>query len=781
MSARSFQMLIVVLALALPERAAAAAPSPGPATDRFAGSSSCRECHAKFYELWSTSFHGLALQPFTAALGVKLPPQTNDIKAGKFSFRAYPARGLVAERGPEGTREYAIKQVAGGKNVFYFMTLLERGWLQVLPVAYDVNRKEWFDTTASAVRHFMDRRDEALYWKERQLTFNTSCFNCHVSQLAKNYDLKTDSYRTTWAEPGINCETCHGPSAAHVQLFKKIGTNQPAPADMKLIITRKLSTAQRNDMCSPCHAKMSPVTDSFAPGDRYFDHFDLVALESPDFYPDGRDLGENYTATQWRMSPCAASGKLDCIYCHTSSGRYRFKDPATANNACLPCHEERVTHATAHTHHAPDSAGNRCISCHMPTTEFARMRRTDHSMLPPTPAATIAYKSPNACGLCHTNSAQWADKLVREWRPRDYQKPVLERAALLDAARKGDWRRLPDILAWLSRPAPQEIWTVSFVRLLESAPGNEKWPVLRKLASHESPLVRAGIAQTLGQQLDEPNTKALLKLAEDGYRLVRVRAASALAAVPQAWFSDSERKTLRSATAELEQSLRARPDETASHYNLGNFHMARGATREAIEEFELASKLQPEAVPPYVNAALAYNALGRNDEAERSLRRALSVEPTNTAANLNLGMLLSEMEKPAQAEQAFRAAFASDPTSAQAAYNLGVLLSRDRPGEALDWCAKAAALRPKEPRYVYTLAFYEQKAGKTAEAVRTLTDLLKTDPPHPDSYSLLAQIYEGQNKLSEAAAVYRRGSENPNLPEEARAQFTGRFRSLQAK
>ena len=201
--------------------------------------------------------------------------------------------------------------------MYYFLTPLERGWLQVLPVAYDVRRQEWFDTTASAMRHFGDRRDEALYWKDRPLTFNTSCFGCHVSQLSKNYDLQSDSYHTTWAEPGINCETCHGPSAEHAPLFRGLPANQPAPEDLKLIVISTLSTEQRNATCAPCHAKMSPVTMNFAPGERYFDHFDLVGFENDDFYPDGRDLGENYTYTGWRLSPCAKSGQLDCIHCHT--------------------------------------------------------------------------------------------------------------------------------------------------------------------------------------------------------------------------------------------------------------------------------------------------------------------------------------------------------------------------------------------------------------------------------------------------------------------------------
>ncbi len=46
----------------------------------YAGSSSCRECHEKFYQLWSTSMHGLAMQPYTANFAkAKLTPQQNDI------------------------------------------------------------------------------------------------------------------------------------------------------------------------------------------------------------------------------------------------------------------------------------------------------------------------------------------------------------------------------------------------------------------------------------------------------------------------------------------------------------------------------------------------------------------------------------------------------------------------------------------------------------------------------------------------------------------------------
>jgi len=704
----------------------------------YAGSASCRECHGKFYRLWSTSFHGLAMQPYSAQLArTKLTAQKNEVVAGQFSFRADIAGGVVIERHATNETRYPITQVLGGKNVFYFLTPLARGWLQVLPVAYDVRRHEWFDTTASAMRHFGNRSDEALYWKERPLTFNTSCFSCHVSQLAKNYDAASDSYHTAWAEPGINCETCHGPSAGHVKLFHDLPTNAPVPADIQLVVTSTMTTEQRNDLCAPCHAKMSPVTMNFAPGERYFDHFDLIAYENPDFYPDGRDLGENYTFTSWRQSACAKSGQLDCMHCHTSSGRYKFKEPATANEACLPCHEDQVKNAVAHTHHKIGSTGGECIACHMPTTEFARMRRSDHSMRPPTPATTLAYQSPNACNLCHADkTAAWADQLVRAWSKNDFQKPVLERAALIDAARKNDWKKLPAMLAFLSATNRDELLAVSLVRLLGNCPSDDKWPVLRRLTQAVSPLVRAAAAETLGGWLDEANITALIKASGDDFRLVRVRAANALAGVPEASLPDPDRSRVGKAMAELTDSLLSRPDDMTAHYNLGNVYMARNQLPAAVTEFENAIQLQPDFFPPYVNAAVAYNTLGQNDQAEARLRRALQLDPTNSAALLNLGMLLAEMKQMTEAEKSFRAAFKADPQSAQAAYNLGVLLAKGNAAEALTWCRRAAELQPDNPQYGYTYAFFLHRAGQLDEALRVIRAVRQLHPEHAESATL---------------------------------------------
>ncbi len=76
------------------------------------------------------------------------------------------------------------------------------------------------------------------------------------------------------------------------------------------------------------------------------------------------------------------------------------------------------------------------------------MGRSDHSMRPPTPATTIAFKSPNACNLCHADKdATWSDRAVRKWHAKDYQATVLRQGALIVAARKRDWSELAAMLA----------------------------------------------------------------------------------------------------------------------------------------------------------------------------------------------------------------------------------------------------------------------------------------------------------------------------------------------
>ncbi len=788
LAAGALLSLVAVLAAVILERPAGSAAlgfararaTAGREGAALSGSASCRRCHAAFFEKWATSFHGLALRPYTPALARELlSPQTTAIEVQGRRYRAVvgTAADHVEEEGPEGRKSYALVAALGGKDVFYFLTPRERGFLQTLPVAYDVRRREWFSTTASAVRHLEGVTDEELPWTDRAYTFNTSCFACHVSQLRTNYDPASDSYHTEWAEPGINCETCHGPGAEHVRQFEaRAGAaGEPgAAAELRLVSFRRLGREQRNDLCASCHAKAAPLSAGFRPGERFFDHFDLVTLESADYYADGRDRGENYTYGSWRMSPCVRSGRLDCMQCHTSSGRYKWQgDP---NGACRSCHAERVANVAAHSHHRADGPGSVCTACHMPTTEFARMRRSDHSMRPPSPAATLAFGSPNACTGCHADKdARWAERALSEWRhgmPSVREGRLLREGRLVTAARRGEWSQLPAILAYLALPGRDEIVTASLLRLLRPCSDPRRFAAARSLCGDASPLVRAAAVALLSD--DPAGQGRLLAATHDESRLVRLRAADALASRDPATLPAAERPLVIAAQEDLVRSLETRQDQFAAHAALGDLALARGALDEAVTRYRRALALRPDHAGSLVNLAMAHARLGQLPQAEQALRRAVGLEPRNAAARYDLGLLLAERGDPAAARSELEQALGLDPRLAGAAYNLALLVEKEDPRSAAKLAHRAAALDPEETRYAWTEASLAATAGDLAGAERLLRAFVKRHPSEAAGWDLLGSVLARRGASEDARQIFARAAASADLTPDERAAFRAR-------
>ncbi len=736
--------------------------------NEYVGSESCIQCHEKFYQLWSPSHHGKAMQPLNAEFikNEKLPVSEEFAIEGKmYRIAIGDSTMTMIEKDGDKTKNFDVVWALGGKNVYYFLTLLDKGKLQTIPLAYNLNLKSWYNNPQSAVRHFPEGpADEALPWMDRMYNFNSSCYSCHVSQLQTNYDIASDSYQSTWKEPGINCETCHGPSGRHVRIFTEAKEGEE-PKELGLISTKVFTPDQHNWSCAPCHAKMHSITPSYMPGDRYFDNYDLTVLNNSDFYPDGRDLGENYTYTGWMMNECNSNGQFHCVMCHTSSGRDRFKN--NPNDACKSCHAERVADVVAHSGHKEGSPGAVCINCHMPKTTFGNMNRSDHSFRPPMPEATIKFNSPNACNLCHTDkSPEWANNIVKQRKNGNYQEATLKWAELLRDARQGEWKNLNKILEHIAKEDLNEVVTASFVRTLVNCNNGQKWPTLIKALQSKSPLIRASAASGLNGNTTSEAKTALLHACGDEYRLVRISAASSLAVFPKQQFTPEESNLLAKATEEYMTSVVSRPDDWSSHYNLGIFHQNQGDANKALASYETAARLYPESLMPLINSSVLYSYIGNTAKAEENLRTAVQIDPKNEAANLNLGLLLAEQGKMEDAKVALKSALDANPKQAVAAYNLSVISAKDNIKEALGSAKTAAESMPEEPKYAYTLAFYQMQNNQKAEAVKTLKQILKSNPQYLTAVSFLADIYVKDGKPVEAVKVYQQALNTAGISEQ---------------
>ena len=97
------------------------------------------------------------------------------------------------------------------------------------------------------------------------------------------------------------------------------------------------------------------------------------------------------------------------------------------------------------------------------------------------------------------------------------------------------------------------------------------------------------------------------------------------------------------------------------------------------------------------------------------------------------------------------------------------------------YCKKAADLRPQEPRYAYTLAFYLLQKGDRKEGAETLRNLIDKQPAYADSYFLLGETLEKQGKKEEAGKIYEKALGTDGIPDQVKRRIAAQLEALKEK
>ncbi|MDR3534346.1 MAG: tetratricopeptide repeat protein [Rhodopila sp.] len=727
----------------------------------FVGSAACSGCHQTEEALWKASHHAQAMQPATQA------NMLGDFNNASYSLGGITSRFyrtgdtyMVQTEGPDGTlRDYEIAYTFGVYPLQQYLAAFPGGRLQALGVAWDSRAKDkggqrWFHLYPD---HKLSPGDP-MHWTGRDQTWNYMCASCHSTNLQKNYDLGSNSYKTTWTDVDVSCEACHGPGSAHLN-WARTGKPPLSDADqMGLTVSLKpadqghwemnpeTGIAKRTeklvskelDTCASCHARRKEIAKAPEPGASFLNSY-LPALIEPGLYhPDGQIDGEVYEYGSFVQSRMYRAG-VTCSNCHEP---HSTALRAEGNSLCAQCHMPAKFDGPEHHHHQAGSAGAQCVNCHMATKTYMIVDdRRDHSLRVPRPDLSVSIGTPNACNQCHRDrSSHWAASTVAQWYPNGRQTSPHYGTAL-QAGRVGATgaeRQLDTLILDAGQPAIARATALTALPRYASAASAA---AIASAVADPDALVRAAAPRALSAAASPATVQAALSLLRDPVRAVRVEAARALSGVPAQVMSPELRSAFAAAYAELVAAESTDEDRPEAHLNLGLLDTRRAQPADAEAEYRTALRLDPNFVPALANLADLDRMGGMDAQGAELLRKALAIEPANADVMHALGLSLVRQHNYAEALPLLRRAAELAPDNVRYGYVYAIALSSTgSPEQGRALLERIHRQHPADRDVLVALIAGARSAGDLPTALSYARELAELDPGAPQVQMLLLDL-----------------------------------------
>lgn len=705
-------------------------------TATYVGKEGCKDCHIGEYNDWLGSHHDKAMDFANDSTVLGNFSNVTFISGGR-EHKMYKRddRFFVFTDGEDGRmQEFEVKYVFGFTPLQQYLVEFDRGRLQTLALTWNTLDNSWYHMADSLYKDEVVDKDNWLHWTNQAQNWNGMCAECHSTNLVKGYDVKTDSYNTTWSEIDVSCEACHGPGSNHVEWANLPEYSQNEYTNYGLVVkTSGIDHVQYVDNCVRCHSRKTSLGDFDHAAVSIYDHCIPDLPDEPSWFIDGQILDEDYVYASFLQSKMYER-EIQCNDCHNvHSTKLLFE----GNNTCLQCHQAETYDNYYHHFHKEKGmqgdalisesgvkfdvgSGTECINCHMHGRYYMGVDyRHDHSFRIPRPDLSIQHGTPNACIQCHANETnEWALSYVNKWFGESKRYHYAE--ALFDAkkSKPSAATQLKNIID--NDLYPPNIRSLSIEHLGTFFPDSIGF-YTKNYLNHSNPSFRLSAMRTITMQTDE-NIQKLLTALSDPTKAVRIEAVQRLLQASSDRIPPKHKTHFETCLAEYKQVLEYNADFPIGKLNMGNYYFSLQDYTNA--EFFYKKALEQDKELYFINENLArlYNRTGNNQESEKYFKAYLSHEPNNAEVRFSYALLLAEMKKYP---------------------------------ESLAEMLKSIDANPQMPRVNHNIAMMYDFMGDKTKAEQYLKQEIVV-AENLNSYSGLLKFYVDNNRFDNALALAQR-------------------------
>ena len=650
----------------------------------YVGSKKCESCHLKEYSSYLQSDHFHAMD---SALPRSIKADFNNsffIYYGDTSF-FFKKGNQYYVRTKDSTgkkKDFLISFTFGWQPLQQYLVSFPDGRIQALPFCWDTRPKEeggqhWF--------HIYGKQKimpgDELFWTDINQNWNYMCADCHTTNYSKNFDVESNTFRSSWSDGKVSCESCHGPASSHLDWAQKKYPDDSLKGLVINLTGKKLKwefntekgiaypdkIIQNNvllETCARCHARAFRLKDHYFHGQSLLQTHIPATINATNYYIDGQIKEEDYEYGSFLQSRMYAAG-VTCINCHDA---HSMKIRISGNQLCFSCHAPEKFDLPEHTHHQRNSMGAQCLNCHMPVTNYMVIdARRDHSIRIPRPDLSTQMNTPNACNKCHSDkSTEWTTKYFLQWyrSKLPQSKTYAELMYAISKKTRGSEAALHDLLS--SKIYPAIIQATALEQYDQfSTPGMIN--LMKNYLLSPDANVRLNAIHASANLSPDVLLATIAPMLDDSVLAVRMEAMNALgplySQLGESWTQRFD--AVMDEYLTIQKSLGDRPE---SYLNQGIILAATGKTADAELTYLFGLKRFPTFIAYYGNLADLYRAENNERKAKEYLDIGLAIQPQNAELHYALGLWYVRSQKRADGVNELKKASDLNPVNASFAY-----------------------------------------------------------------------------------------------------------------